>query len=214
MKSANKPIINPIEFVNVTQAIIDHFWSKVDKRGPDECWRWVRGKDGDGYGAFAIRRRLYKSHRTAWFVTNGPIPKGLLVCHKCDNKPCCNPNHLFLGTTQENTADAVSKGLIPRGDLSFPRMYPERLARGERNGRYTHPEKTCRGEMHPWHKKNNPSHSVGENSPMAILTNEKVARLRIMRNSGSSLKELSNEFGICLSQVRNVINRVSWSHVP
>ena len=87
----------------------ERFWSNVDRRGPDECWEWSSHRSR-GYGVFTTAGRKYKAHRLAWRFTHGPIPDGLLACHKCDNPPCCNPSHLFLGTDGDNTRDRDAKG--------------------------------------------------------------------------------------------------------
>lgn len=88
------------------------FWSKVDTSGA--CWEWTAACTDNGYGIFASRFHLLsrKAHRAAWELTNGPIPTKLLVLHHCDNRKCVNPSHLFLGTAQDNTRDAVAKGRL------------------------------------------------------------------------------------------------------
>lgn len=74
------------------------------------CREWTRGKDWDGYGIVRIEGRSYRAHRVAWELENGPIPEKMLVCHTCDNPPCIEISHLFLGTSLDNNRDRQEKG--------------------------------------------------------------------------------------------------------
>jgi hypothetical protein len=94
------------------------FWAKMDTSGgPEACWPWTGSVNVKGYGRVRRDGVLSTTHRTAWELSyGGPIPAGLSVCHTCDNPPCCNPAHLFLGTNAENTADMVAKGRQVKGE--------------------------------------------------------------------------------------------------
>ena len=93
------------------------FWSKVRVTNNEySCWEWAGAIDGTGYGQLRINKTSIRAHRQAWEIFNGPIPEGLFACHKCDNRKCCNPFHIFLGTNQQNIDDAKKKGRIPCGE--------------------------------------------------------------------------------------------------
>lgn len=100
-------------------SLASRFWSKVAlSNDTDLCWEWQACKRGKGYGGFQIGDKCYFAHRIAWELTNGQILDGLLVCHKCDNRLCCNPNHLFLGTNLDNARDRDKKArrTAPQGE--------------------------------------------------------------------------------------------------
>lgn len=99
------------------EATINRFWSKVDKRGPDDCWLWLAHTNGPRpYGRFTTSNKRFVSSRLAYMLANDvqSLPCDLLVCHTCDNPQCCNPSHLWLGTTKDNTRDCIEKGRFPR----------------------------------------------------------------------------------------------------
>jgi HNH endonuclease len=92
---------------NYTTKDIERFWQKVDKRGPDDCWEWLGSRGQWGHGRFNTRGTVQWSHRISYELANGPIPDGLIVRHKCNFSPCCNPAHLILGTQADNVQDKL-----------------------------------------------------------------------------------------------------------
>ena len=109
--------------MNPRVALVTRFWRGVKKsRG---CWMWTKGRFANGYGLIsadgynAVRhlRRPLQAHRVSWTLHNGVIPKGMYICHRCDNKLCVRPSHLFIGTSRDNMLDASQKGRIPGNRL-------------------------------------------------------------------------------------------------
>ena|SRR6185436_4498635 len=90
------------------------FWRKV--RVTDGCWLWMAAKGTGGYGIFQLNGEARRAHSLAYQDFFGPIPDGLIVCHHCDNPPCVRPDHLFLGTSADNSGDMKDKGRSARGE--------------------------------------------------------------------------------------------------
>lgn len=90
---------------------LEKFKSKIDQTNVEGCWPWTGSKDKDGYGLFhpSSKTNTIRAHRYSYQVFNGMIPEGKMVLHKCDNPPCVNPYHLFLGTCLDNHKDMDNK---------------------------------------------------------------------------------------------------------
>lgn len=110
-------------------AFLRRFWRKVDIRGPDECWLWKGTLHGiNGYGSIGRKARNMRVHRLSYFLHNGRLPKDLCVCHRCDRKPCVNPNHLFLGTIADNTRDRDRKHRVQHGENHYrTKLTPDQI---------------------------------------------------------------------------------------
>lgn len=109
----------------LTYKRIETFWSRVDKSaGENSCWPWLGSRDGSGYGKMKVDAGINaRTHRIAYLLATGKDPGESMVCHTCDNPPCCNPAHLWLGDNRANQLDASAKGRKPPSDSA-----------GEKNG--------------------------------------------------------------------------------
>ena len=158
-----------------------YFWSRVDmSAGPTACWPWVGTRDPKGYGRFCHNGVRTRAHRVAFRLAHGSVPSGLSVCHHCDNPPCCNDSHLFVGTNADNVADRHAKGRSrgPSFNAHASHISPE-IVRGENNGN-------------------------------SKLTWSDVEGIRSQRAQGASLNKLALTFGVSRSNIRFIVTGSTW----
>lgn len=206
----------------------DRFMMYVDKK-ENGCWEWTGGTT-QGYGRFGFHGKSVAAHRVSMMLFHEPYAefKDLLVCHKCDNTMCVNPDHLFLGTHQDNINDKMAKGRHNTGrgmdykhakitddDVLAIRASQEATAvLAFRYDISTSNVNAIRSGKRWKHvgglTKQIEGHPEGDNHPMAKLTEEKV---RYIRNSDKSTRELAEELGISKMSVYEARKRKTWKHV-
>jgi len=158
------------------------FWSKVQKS--DGCWEWTGTLHGNGYGqATRFGRHVYP-HRLSYELHYGAIPDQMMVCHACDNRLCVRPDHLFLGSHNDNMVD---------------------MARKRRAGRHSSPAS--------YGKNVRPPIKRGENANGVKLTEADVRAIRQRAGNGVMFKAIANEFGVTPENVSQIVHRKTWKHV-
>lgn len=165
----------------------ERFWARVEKT--DECWLWTAYRLRSGYGWLRVNKVGWLAHRRSWALCNGSIPDGLFVLHRCDNPSCVRPDHLFLGTHQDNMTDMATKGRGAHGEGHGMRKHPER------HPSVTVPERLARGER----------------VNTARLTRGQVDEIRALHAAGGvTAKALGERFGVTPSNISQIVRGRTW----
>lgn len=185
------------------------------------CREFIGWKKAGGYGQVRVRGRIWLAHRYVWFLLHGGFEKPC-VCHTCDNPPCCNPDHLWNGTNQENIKDRSRKGRTTRsgpihpvtGDKHWTHTHPEKLVRGDRHWTRLHPDARLFGDkngsrLHP------ESMPRGENHANSKATEVIVREIRKRYCNRhyphpNSVGAMAKEFGISVSAIRRIAKGETW----
>ena len=217
---------------------IARFWAKVDKRGENDCWRWLASFRNKGYGAFSFAGKQDRAHRFSFILHGGILtPKKPCVLHKCDNPPCCNPNHLFAGSVLDNNADMVAKGRSKLIDHTFVKTCENNWNAKISNNQafqvkvdFSKGEKAAHIARRLGVSKNLVSRIVKgktwvtipsvpmdlrlcENRLSRKVKADDVRNMFKMRSERISFSIIGRKFGINESTVREIIDRKIWSHV-
>lgn len=208
------------------------FLTRVNKNGPiirDElgpCWEWTGAKHEMGYGRVFYHGMAHMTHRVSWMMEFGVIPEGMFICHKCDNRLCVRPDHLFMGTQADNMADCVAKGRQARGDRHYSVLYPDRVPRGplhqararatvkRGDEHHTHlrPETVPRGAKHYTQR---PGFIARKGCEIrnSKLTDDDVRAIRREFASGVTKRQIAERFGVSRFNIHLIVTHKTWRHL-
>jgi len=173
---------------------IDNFWKGVEQV-QGQCWEWQRCLLRNGYGKLTINGKTLMSHRVAYKLGYKADPGELCVLHKCDNRKCCNPAHLFLGTKADNAIDRTQKRRTPSGEGHWTKLRPWRVTELTEQGHYAN--NLPNGELHP----------------CTVLKAEQIREIRQRSADGEGNRELAARFNVTHSNISAIVLRKSWKHI-
>lgn len=202
----------------ITPKLQKRFWAKVRKAGANVCWEWQASKfKGRGYGTFVVEGRLWSAHRVSYVLAHGSIPKGLYICHTCDNQGCVNPAHLYAGTHDDNTRDAIERGRNPKGQKHGMAKFSEETLQQVRDlteqgiserqvaamlgvsSSQVHRIKLAAGIAAPEQRQR----------PVK-LTLDDAREIRRLRNNGVRGSDIAIKFGISQALVCDIVKNRAW----
>jgi len=203
---------------------------KVDGNG---CWIWQGRTDRDGYGLYWRDARRYRVHRVMCESVHGKLPQRILACHECDVPQCCNPAHLWPGTSGDNTRDAAKKGRVAHGERhgmsrltsNGVMLASQRLIKGESQVDIARSMGVSPGALNlalqgkTWRRASRekivlPGKGVkGAKHYLAKLTADDVREIRRLRSHGESTASVARKFNVCPANVTKITKRKSWAHV-
>jgi len=208
----------------LTESDIKCFWSKVDKRSPDNCWEWTATKDEFGRGLFRLGP-LYKAPRISFFLANGIDPGETDVCHTCDIPSCCNPAHLWKGTRRQNNDDRDEKG----HQISHPAEEHGMVILTETQVKHVLTSPQSRRSLvldmgvsevtisaircnRLWRHIDRSKYQQPSRS-RARLTKKDILEIRDAHSRGSTYKELATKYQTDRMNITSIIKRKTWKHV-
>jgi hypothetical protein len=204
------------------------FWAKVKVAGADECWEWTAGQDGHGYGQMYVgyaNGKAFppeKAYRVAWRITHGDIPPHGYILHKCDNRGCVNPAHLFLGDHAANMRDAASKNRcsgtkVSLDDIRWLREWaamgwPRRLLARAVGLSETQTNKIVQRKCRP----DAPADTVPADNAISGRTKVSITDVRWIREQGAvdcSRRSLAQKIGCSQTIVNDILARRTWQNI-
>jgi len=218
----------PIPSMNNVE--VNRFKSYVMSGGINECWLWSGSLSPQAYGQSKLRGLMYRSHRVAYRLHYRIDPKDLDVCHDCDNPPCCNPHHLFLGTQADNKADCVKKSRQARGErvstakltvqdvINIRKLYANRAASIKKIARmYGRKFSTIQKitSKRSWKHVGGPITRWNKRSGFVTckFSDDEVRKIRQLHKDGASRSSMSRMFECSRSTIRRIVTRESYANV-